>query len=563
MARRHKRVKRLIGRILLGAVVLAVLGAVATVILSHPGGGRRGTVKRGTPVAALYYSCGLGGKLAPCGCQEGQLGGIARMHGLVSQWREDRADAFMVDVGNATVVGHPKAEAINRLTLDALDLLGCAVVNCGDNEVVLPRDRLGALAEGRKFRMISASVIDAASGENVFPTYHLEARGGIRVAFIGLVRNDMDPTRIGKGLRLLEPEDALFAALNAIGEQADLIVVLAYLPPDQIYDLARKYAKVSIFLGGHAGATSASHEVVRHVVVRKAASAKPGEQAAERTITYSIVAYLGDQGLSVGRLDAAFPKDKMPVVDATVRVLDDTVPESDKGKELAERFLDTAAPSPPGSTLDPKMPCTSSFVAAEVCKHCHISAFYTWQDTDHAGAYVTLLQRDEHTNPTCLPCHVTGYAMPDGYTAKLAELERAHAATRKRELQQTLERLVGDDAAARRQEIQKQLENLKDIALNRFDALDDEALGKRVGALQRALDALKNVGCENCHGGGRRHVGVALNDRSAVVRTPYQRADASARNCIRCHNPERPCVPEGQADAFDADEYLKRIKHWP
>jgi len=560
MARRHKRVKRLIGRILLGVVVLAVLGAVVTVILSHPGGGR--PLKRGAPVAALYYSCGLGGKLAPCGCEEGQLGGIARMHGLVSQWREDRADAFIVDVGNATVGGHPKAEAINRLSLDALDLLGCAVVNCGDNEVVLPRDQLGALGEGRKLRMISASITDAASGETVFPAYHIEARGGVQVAFIGLVRNDMDPTRIGKGLRLLEPEDALFAALNAIGDKADLIVVLAYLPPDQIYDLARKYAKVNIFLGGQAGATSASHELVRHVVVKRAASAKPGEQAAKRTITYSIVAYLGDQGLSVGRLDAAFPKGKMPVVDAMVRVLDDTTPESDKGKELAERFLDTAAPSPPGSTLDPKMPCTSSFVAAEVCKLCHINAFYSWQDTDHAGAYVTLLQRHEHTNPTCLACHVTGYTMPGGYTARLAELERAQAATKKRELEQALKRLVGDDDAARRREIQKQLESLKDVALHPFDALDDEALAKRVGALQRAVDALKNVGCENCHGGGRRHVGVALKDRSAIDRTPYQRADASARNCIRCHNPERPCVPEGEADAFDAAEYLKSIQHW-
>jgi len=561
MARRHKRVKRLIGRILLGIVVLAVLGAVAYVILSHPGGPR--PLKRGAPVAALYYSCGLEGKLAPCGCEEGQLGGIARMHGLVSQWREDRADAFVVDVGNATVVGHPKAEAINRLSLDALELLGCKVVNCGDNEVVLPRDQLGALAEGRSFHMISASITDAASGETVFPAYHLEARGGIQVAFIGLVRNDMDPTRIGKGLRLLEPEDALFAALNAIGDRADLIVVLAYLPPDQIYDLARKYAKVNIFLGGQAGATSASYELVRHVVVKKTTGAKPGEQAAERTVTYSIIAYLGDQGLSVGRLDAAFPKGKMPVVDATIHLLDDSAPESDEGKELAERFLDTASPSPPGSTLGPKMPCTSSFVAAEVCKLCHINAFYSWQDTDHAGAYVTLLKRNEHTNPTCLACHVTGYTMPGGYAAKLAELDRAQAATKKRELEQALKRLVGDDAAARRQEIQRQLEDLKDMALSPFDALDDEALGKRVAALQRGLDALKNMGCENCHGGGRRHVGVALKDRSAVDRTPYQRADASARNCIRCHNPERPCVPEGEADAFDSAEYLKRIQHWP
>ena len=494
MARRRSRRKRLVRRLLVGLVVLLTIGGVVGVIVWYPTGSRRRhQIERGTPVAAIYYTCDLQGKLVPCTCEEGELGGVARIAGLVGQWKADRADAIIVDAGNATILDPDDAQAINRFTIEALGLIGCSVVNCGENEAALPRDRLEALAKACKAHMVSACITDAASGNTVVPAYHIEARAGVQVAFIGLVHNDMDPVRIGKGLRLIAPEDALRAALASIGDQADLVVALACLPAEQIYALARKYPKVNIFLGGKAGASSAAYELVRHTVV----------------------AYLGDQGCSVGRLEAAFPHGKLPDVRASMHVLDKSVPEAEAMSDLVARFTKAvAAEKRPGADFDPKMPCTSSFVAAEVCKLCHISEFYSWQATDHAGAYVTLLQKDKHKDPACLVCHVTGYTMPAGYAAKQRELDA------------------------------------------------EQDLGKKASR-QRALDALKNVGCECCHGGARRHVAASLKDRTAVARTPYQRAVVSARSCTRCHNGRRPCLGAEEADAFDLEDYLAKIKHWP
>ena len=546
MARRSKRRKRLVRRLVVGLVIVLVLGGGVGAVLWHPGGGRQRRIRRGTPIAALHYTCDLQGKLMPCTCEEGRLGGVARIAGLLDLWRADRADAIVVDVGNATAVGLKEAQTINRFTFEALGLLGYTVANCGENEVALPRDQLEAMAKTSKVHVVSASVIDSASGNTIFPPYHIEARGGVRVAFIGLVHHDIDPARIGKGLRLLAPEDALRAALASLADQADLVVALAYMPADQLHELARKYPKVNVFLGGKAGASSAPYELVRSTVV----------------------AYLGDQGCAIGRLEAAFPKDKLPDVQASIRLLDASAPEGDGTKDFLERFSKAVAfDKRPCADFDPKMPCTASFVAAEVCKLCHISEFYSWQATDHAGAYVTLLQNDQNKNRACLPCHVTGHAMPAGYAARDDELEQAHAATRKLELQRTLQSLGpagGDpDTETRRKDVERQLAELAATDLGRFASLDGPALDKETQTIQRAVDALKNVGCECCHGGARRHVAVALKDRSAAASTPYQRHPVSARSCTRCHNPQRPCLPAEQADPFDPEAYLTEIKHWP
>ena len=562
MARRRRHRRSPVRVAILGLVAVLVLGGVVAVILSlGPGGGGLHPIRSGTPVAALFFTCGLEGKLAPCTCEEGELGGVARLGGLFEQWRAERADAILVDVGNAAAVKHKQAREINSFTYEAFDAIGYSVANIGESEVALTRDQLVALGGATRTRIISASVTDAGSGQHLFPLYHVEVRGGIPVGFIGLVDDKVDT--VGSGLRILAPEDALRDALGNLGDKAGVIVVLAYLPPDRIYELARKYPKVNVFLGGKAGASSAPYEMVRRVVIKKTGA--PGQEKTERSITYSVIAYLGDQGFSAGRLHAAFPKDGIPVVDGTIRLVDKTVAPSGSLKDLAARF-DKAVPpgQAPGATLDPKMPGTSSFIGSDVCRLCHTPEFYNWQKTAHGGAYVTLLQKGKQNDERCLACHTTGWGMPAGFIDKRVAAAQAKAAEDIRKLKAQLARLAAD--APERAERQKQLDELKEVDLGDYATLidaDDNVFGKQMQSTKNALEALKGMGCENCHGGARRHAIVAGKDRSAVAKTPYQRADSSARACARCHNGGRPCLADGMADPFETEAYMDKIKHWP
>jgi hypothetical protein len=320
----------------------------------------------------------------------------------------------------------------------------------------------------------------------VFPAYHIVRRGDARVAFIGLVRNDVPPHRVGMGLRLIDPDGALKEALRALRGRADVIIVLAHMRPERMYGVALRHPEVDMVLGGRAVATSAPFELVNRAVV----------------------AYLGDEGCTVGQLDATFPPGHRPRAVGRVSLLNEDIAGDEAMQPLVARFRSAVGDGlPPGANWDPKMPCTSSFVGSEVCKLCHLKQFYSWQATDHAGAYIELLERGRQSDAECLACHATGFAMPGGYGPWAKK-------------------------------------------------------GRRPLAARVTQRPLQGVGCECCHGGARRHLGMALKDRFATAKSPQLRSLPAVRNCERCHTAIRPCVPVGAKDEFDMERYLGKIKHW-
>jgi len=509
--RRKHKARALRAALRLGIVAAVAMGLVVIVYLLLGGGKRTQhgqTTGRSTgpsaaeaPSLSLFYSCDLQGRLAPYTCEEGELGGVARMATVFGRWAKGR-DHVLVDVGNSTASGHEVAETINAFTFSALDKLGYDVVNCGDNEAELSLDELRALAKDRKFKLISANLVRADTRAPIFPTHHIVRRRGLQIAFIGLLREDILPKHTGKGVRLISPSAALKGAINLVKDSVDLIVVLAFLPPEELHELARKHPEAHVFLGGVTPVSSPQYELA-------------GPRANQATI----VAYLGDQGCTVGRLEATFTPNQLPTATGEIALLDPAVEPDRAFAGLLADFAAALAGKPmPGASQDPKMPCTSAHVGSDVCKLCHIKQYYSWQNTAHAGAYVTLLQKGEQKNPACLRCHATGHKLPGGFDPD------------------------------------------KPTAPGAKNGEDKEPLKAVRGP--KTQDPLKGVGCECCHGGSRHHLGLALKDRFATARTPLLRPTPSLENCIRCHTPARPCREPGAAEPFDRTEYMDRIKHW-
>jgi hypothetical protein len=548
MAKARRRKQRRSPKLLLGIIALVVV-AVLLALLLVPGmrtSKKRVLLPEGLALrygedalsTALFYTCGIEGRLCPGNCEEsdflGTLGGVARLATLYEKWRGERKDCIIVDVGNAAIVQHEAAETINAHVFEALDKVGCEVVNCGENEIALPLDQLMALQRDRSFQMVSANLMRGDTGRYVFKPHLVIEREELRVGLVGLVRDDLPPNRIGKGLRLINPADALKSSVGALTEkEVDLIVVLACMTPEQIYRLARKFPQVGVFLGGRAKATSAPYEIENR----------------------SVIAYLADEGRTAGRLEPVFfPKEphRVPVATGRVVLLTEELAEDAQLAELQARFEAALGDyTLPGADWDLKMPCTTSYVGSEVCRICHTKIFYSWQNTRHAGAYVTLLAPETqdrfeemftdastqlHKNPECLACHATGYRMPSGFDPEQLD-EGLPAAPPEGE--------AAPDEEAPRTEAERRKQH--------------ERVQK---ALKRIQQALKGVGCESCHGGARRHLGVAVKDRLLAHQDPRLREDPSVRSCLRCHTPERPCLPAEKSDPFDLEQYIEKIKHW-
>ncbi len=57
----------------------------------------------------------------------------------------------------------------------------------------------------------------------------------------------------------------------------------------------------------------------------------------------------------------------------------------------------------------------TGYSGEEFCAVCHASQHTTWQLTNHAHAFETLIQHGEERNTECLPCHTVGWGEPGGF----------------------------------------------------------------------------------------------------------------------------------------------------
>ena len=103
------------------------------------------------------------------------------------------------------------------------------------------------------------------------------------------------------------------------------MVVLAYLPADDIYNIARKFTGIHLILGGRCQASSAPYELFAH----------------------TLIAYLGDEGCTAGRIDdPSFPMPQSPhptlppFAAARIAILDKDLPEDASMTPILTRTQD-------------------------------------------------------------------------------------------------------------------------------------------------------------------------------------------------------------------------------
>lgn len=132
-------------------------------------------------------------------------------------------------------------------------------------------------------------------------------------------------------------------------------------------------------------------------------------------------------------------------------------------KQLNRKIM-TSPSSRPGGT---RLPETSNMVGYRVCTTCHPRHAEFWQGTSHAAAYKTLLEKGKDLDLNCLPCHVT---------------------------------------------IDSNNSNFNSLPLESLLSFPTE---------------LQSVGCETCHGSGKKH--SISPRRFKLLRIPGQKI------CLGCH----------------------------
>jgi hypothetical protein len=349
------------------------------------------------------------GLLFPGDCGLGQPGGLAR-RGEIVQRAQATGPVLYAELGNAPAGNSPydrlKFAAILRGEM-AMDV---AAHNVGPGEMRLGVDELQRLASELKVPFVSTNVRDA-QGRPLAEPLRLVETAGRRIALAGIV----SPRYAHEPLEVLDPAAAIEAALAEKAMPYDTLLVLAYLPADELSQLAARLPKRAVLVGPSHADSPEGAEVRR---VGRVSPRRP--HARPEGVQENVAGLVGRQGRSLVRIDfttsggeqwAARDVEVTAPLPEDPRQLDNLVAYH---QELARHDL---APSDTGLVmpLPPEVASTARTAGTHTCRTCHAAECSAWDLSRHARAWQSLVNRGVYYDADCQRCHTTGYGWEGGF----------------------------------------------------------------------------------------------------------------------------------------------------
>lgn len=346
----------------------------------------------------LLVSGDTAGWITPCGCTANQSGGLLRRGSFVTELTTS-ADVILADVGGAA----GGTSAYQRVKFEAIlrgeKAMGLMAHNLGGSEAALGADYLRRVAAEVGVTFLSANLKDS-SGVLVASPIVIVERGGRRIALTGVLSRRY----VSSSLQIDDPHAAVLReAANARG-QYDSLIVLAYLPEDELRQLAAALPEADAVIGGPTGQ-----------------SLPPVE------LGPTILASSTNKGKFLVRLDSRGSTRGWDgqVVEMSSKFADDDQQKTNIKSYLAELERRNFSSSETG--LAPKLPAVlprEYYLAGNTsCRKCHASDCASWEGSKHARAWPTLLDRGQHVDPYCQQCHTTGYGLPGGFISANSDVQ--------------------------------------------------------------------------------------------------------------------------------------------
>ena len=368
---------------LLAVAVLTVEFSCAPTPSERVPAGRKAPVT--TDSLSVFFTGSTFGRLKPCGCSGGQLGGLERRPAVFNTVPIDKR--MLIDTG-ALIEGNRDQDLIKfDIIVEALGLLGYHVVNLTKDDLETARNR-GSLAHPG-VRFVSPYGTGDEIPVGIQNRYLLNGENVV----ISVVTSDIDRSSLD---RIRES----FIAGKKGGRTVNILIVNR---------LDERFIS-----------SIAEMEIVDCVVC-------PSE-AEEPMIIGSpnrrpLVFSVGRYGRYITRLkiEKAGVRNRLKFQFTKIRVSEDLKPDATL-KDLYKGYQDIVKAS---NLLEkhPRYPLGDGlrYVGSESCKACYESAYDKWRktgQTGHAKAYATLEEKGSQYDPECIACHVIGLDYDSGFVSE-------------------------------------------------------------------------------------------------------------------------------------------------
>lgn len=348
----------------------------------------------------VYFTCDTDGRLEPCGCFVGQFGGLSRLKTVLDT--EAPPGALRLDVGDA-IGGREDYDVLEyRYILRAFAAMNYDALNIGQREAQLTAAQLRMIKSASTVPILSANLLDKASGQPIFDSYHIVQRGEFRIALIGVLDPRGLEQNLGSGLMIGDMDSAITRCLAELHGHADMIVLLAFTDEATLTQLAQQYYECQVILGGKV--------------------TQPAQQLVKEN--RSLIYYVTNESRALAILHLRLLKGSpVQVTGNEIRLMRDTIPQDPSFSDMMQSYrkevrytrLAVDDPNNQSANMVPGVRTSATYVGTESCVVCHKTAAAVWVTSAHAHAFATLMDRKADADPRCITCHTVGFGEPSGY----------------------------------------------------------------------------------------------------------------------------------------------------
>jgi len=369
----------------LAIVVLAMLACMtALVVWWHT----RATA--GAVGPNVVVSGDTAGWITP-GCTSKQSGGLARRATYLNELRE-QGSVIYLDAGGAA----SGTSEYHRIKFEAIiegeRTMQIAAHNLGRSELALGPDYLRQIGSRMHFPFVSENTRDLA-GKRIIENRRIVESGGVRVGIIGVV----SPLYGTDQIIVDDPRQAVVDAVVAIRGHCDSLILLAYMPEDELRKLAQDVNGVDAIVGGAGKEMIVPREAGATTL---AAAGEYGKQLVEMRVPLS-------------RSTSAWEGKMMEMNSA---IADDTAQLNN-----IQRYLNTLEAkdiSAGESGVAGSMAASDQALAGSAaCLKCHPGDYNAWIGSRHARGFATLTESGFAVDSNCQKCHTSNFAMAGGFVS--------------------------------------------------------------------------------------------------------------------------------------------------
>jgi hypothetical protein len=292
-----------------------------------------------------------------------------------------------------------KADAMAQI----FSYIGVDAVNIGEKDLALGVPLLKELEKKWNFPFLSANLTDE-NGSPIFRKYIVKEIHGKKVGIFGLIGDTSEMIdKVGQATGgTVKVQDTLETAKAIVAElsgKVDYLIALAHQKTNRDYVLAKRVEGIDLIIGSQ-DKTKTEDPV----------------QAGE-----TLMVRAGEKGQYQGLLEVTFNGEKSSI--NSLIPFGEDKPGDPKVKEMLTDYNDKIVELYGGANKSGSESTTPAALRVTACEPCHLEIVQKWQATDHAKAYSTLVGKSKQFDPSCLVCHTTRFAQPDGFSMQQQQPE--------------------------------------------------------------------------------------------------------------------------------------------